>query len=106
MSRAGSILVLFLVAGKGLHAQEADPGAGLRIAREVCGSCHAVEPGQGRSPRRQAPPFDRIARVPGMTATALTVALRTSHETMPNIMLADRELRDVTAYITGLRQRP
>ncbi|MBQ0822849.1 hypothetical protein KBI52_21920 [Microvirga sp. HBU67558] len=58
------------------------------------------------SPRRQAPPFERIAQVPGMTTTALTVALRTSHETMPNIMLEPKDLRDVTAYITSLRNRP
>lgn len=86
--------------------READPRAGLRIAREFCASCHAVEAGEDRSPRPQAPPFDRIARVPRMTTAALTVALRTFHETMPNIMLGDRELRDVTAYITSLRARP
>jgi mono/diheme cytochrome c family protein len=107
MNRTGIILALFLVVGTGgVHAQEADARAGLRIAREVCASCHAVEAGQDRSPRPQAPPFDRIAQVPGMTTTALTVALRTSHETMPNIMLGDRELRDVTAYITSLGNRP
>lgn len=83
--------------------READPRAGLRIAREFCASCHAVEAGEDRSPRPQAPPF---ARVPRMTTAALTVALRTFHETMPNIMLGDRELRDVTAYITSLRARP
>lgn len=107
MIRAGSILVLFLFVGaRDLHAQESDPRAGLRIAREVCASCHAVEAGHDHSPRPQAPPFSQIARVPGMTTAALTVALRTSHETMPNIMLGDRELRDVTAYITSLRKRP
>jgi mono/diheme cytochrome c family protein len=107
MTRAGSILVLCLLAGvRDLHAQEADPRAGRRIVQEVCASCHAVEAGQDHSPRPQAPPFDRIAGVPGMTTTALTVVLRTSHETMPNIMLGDRELRDVTAYITSLGKRP
>ncbi|MBB3019595.1 mono/diheme cytochrome c family protein [Microvirga lupini] len=80
--------------------------AGRRLAHEVCAPCHAVEAGQDRSPHRQAPPFEQIARVPGMTTTALTVALRTSHETMPNIMLEPKELRDVTAYITSLRNRP
>jgi mono/diheme cytochrome c family protein len=107
MNRTMSIFVLIPIVGTGgLHAQEADPRAGLRIAREVCASCHAVEAAEERSPRPQAPAFNVIARVPGMTTTALTVALRTSHETMPNIMLGDRELRDLTAYITGLRERP
>lgn len=107
MNRAAIVLALFLVVGTGgLHAKEADARAGLRIAREVCASCHAVEARQDRSPHPQAPPFERVARVPGMTTAALTVAMRTSHKTMPNIMLGDRELRDVTAYITSLRERP
>jgi hypothetical protein len=37
-----------------------------------------------------------------MTGTALTVALRTSHETMPNLMLEREELRNVIAYILSL----
>lgn len=106
MTSIRSILVLSLfVSNTSLHAQEGDRAAGLQVAREACASCHAVEPGQDLSPERQAPAFDEIARVPGMTTTALTVALRTSHETMPNIMLEDRELRDVTTYIASLRRR-
>jgi mono/diheme cytochrome c family protein len=101
------MLILLLFMGSSLlHAQGAgSPRAGLQIAREVCASCHAVERGEYHSPRQQAPSFERIARVPGMTTTALTVALRTSHKTMPNIILEPRELRDVTTYITSLRER-
>jgi len=108
MARLTGMLVLLLLAKTlPLHAQEAgDPQAGLRLAREVCAACHAVLKGEMNSPRREAPPFERIAQVPGMTTTALTVALRTSHETMPNIMLEPKELRDVTAYITSLRNSP
>lgn len=108
MGRELRLLILVLLAWpKHLYAQEAgDTQSGLRLAREVCASCHAVEAGQDRSPRQQAPPFERVARVPGMTTTALTVALRTSHETMPNIMLEPKDLRDVTAYITSLQERP
>ncbi|MGO4526125.1 c-type cytochrome [Microvirga sp. 2MCAF35] len=102
----GSV-ILFLMVPVGLHAQEqGDPAAGLRVARETCAACHAVEAGQTRSPHAQAPTFTQIARVPGMTTTALTVAMRTSHETMPNIMLEPKELQDVTAYITSLYQHP
>jgi mono/diheme cytochrome c family protein len=83
-------------------AQDADLRAGLNTAREVCGACHAVLAGETQSPHRQAPSFERIARTPGMTSTALTVALRTSHQTMPNLMFEDAELRDVIAYILSL----
>jgi mono/diheme cytochrome c family protein len=101
------MLILLLVVGScPLYAQGAgNPRAGHRIAREVCASCHAVEAGEYHSPRPQAPSFERIARVPGMTTIALSVALRTSHKTMPNIILEPKELRDVTTYITSLRER-
>ncbi len=38
-----------------------------------------------------------------MTPIALTVALRTSHRAMPNIILSDDELRGVVAYIMSLQ---
>ncbi|WP_414470964.1 c-type cytochrome [Microvirga sp. M2] len=107
MIRHTAMAVLLLLSEpSAVHAQGAgSPRAGHQVAREICASCHAVEPGQYHSPRQQAPSFERIARVPGMTTTALTVALRTSHKTMPNIILEPKELRDVTTYITSLRER-
>lgn len=102
----GILFLLFMMGSSALQAQDlGNKRAGLQIAREVCASCHAVEPGQDHSPHPQAPSFERIARVPGMTTAALTVALRTSHKTMPNIILEPKELRDVTTYITSLRER-
>jgi hypothetical protein len=62
-------------------------------------------PGQ-RSPRAGAPTFEAIAAVPGMTTAALTVALRTPHRTMPNIVLETQELDDVVAYVLSLKPRP
>ncbi len=106
MKHPSGLLILLLLAGSGhLRAQElGDPRAGLRLAREVCGSCHAVLKGETRSPRRQAPSFERIAHVPGMSPVALRVALQTSHRTMPNLMLEPKETRDVIAYITSLQE--
>ena len=40
-----------------------------------------------------------------MTAIALKVALRTSHETMPNLILNETETNDVVAYILSLGDR-
>jgi hypothetical protein len=40
-----------------------------------------------------------------MTAIALTVALQTSHATMPNIILSPDDRRDVIAYILSLRPK-
>ena len=50
-------------------------------------------------------PFAEIANVPGMTATALQVALQSPHKTMPNLMLEPDELRNLIAYFLTLKTR-
>ena len=57
------------------------------------------------SPDENAPAFQVIADMPSMTGTALTVWLRRSHPTMPNLQLTSAEITDVIAYIQGLRVR-
>jgi mono/diheme cytochrome c family protein len=79
------------------------PSRGLESARQLCAECHAVQKEQARSPNDNAPRFEVIASVPGMTAIALSAALNTSHRTMPNIMLAAEEQADIIAYILSLK---
>src|SRR5215203_4429431 len=81
------------------------PKLGLEVATESCASCHAVLRVEDRSPNPDAPPFAQIADVPGMTATALQVALQSPHRTMPNLMLEPDEMRDLIAYILTLKTR-
>jgi mono/diheme cytochrome c family protein len=76
---------------------------GAVFAQEICAECHAVQAGQPRSPNGQAPTFETVAKTPGMTAIALTAILRTSHRAMPNIILADDDLRNVITYIMSLK---
>jgi hypothetical protein len=61
----------------------------------------------GQSPNRDAPSFEKIANIPGMTSTApaLAAALRTSHETMPNVIIKGSDLSDVIAYILSMNER-
>jgi hypothetical protein len=40
-----------------------------------------------------------------MNALALTVWLRTSHPTMPNLIIEPNDLDDVVAYIASLREK-
>jgi mono/diheme cytochrome c family protein len=85
-----------------LRAQEiGNADQGLRIARAVCVECHLVDklPGE-QSPDLIAPTFERIANTPGMNSAALTAALRTSHESMPNIIITGSDL----SYILSLRK--
>ena len=85
-------------------AQEiGQPSRGLASARQLCAECHAVNKEQAWSPNDNAPPFQAIASVPGMTAIALSAALNTPHRTMPNIVLAADEQADIIAYILSLK---
>ena len=70
------------------------------MAQQQCATCHAIGRGSAASPNAKAPAFRTIATVPGMTALALGVALRTPHREMPNIILEDRQRDDVVAYIS------
>ena len=80
------------------------PERGLALARQACSECHAIEKAQARSPNAAAPRFESIANIPGMTAIALSVALQTSHRTMPNVILNADELSDIIAYILSLKR--
>jgi hypothetical protein len=61
------------------------------------------KPAKRSHPNADAPPFQVIAEMPSMTGMALTVWLRTSHPTMPNLQLTPTETADVIAYIHSLR---
>jgi len=76
---------------------------GLVLAQRLCAECHAIEKQSTRSPNAHAPRFQAVASTPGMTAMALSAALNTSHQSMPNIMLAADEQADIIAYILSLK---
>ena len=79
-----------------------DPKEGLAVAQKVCAECHATVAGQDRSPNAKAPTFDKLAATPGMTHTALLVALTTPHAGMPMFILDDKQRDDIIAYILSL----
>ncbi|MEQ1784360.1 MAG: hypothetical protein ABMA14_23650 [Hyphomonadaceae bacterium] len=77
---------------------------GRSYADAACASCHAVAAGQTRSPNPNAPTFETIANVPGMTLMALNVALHTSHKTMPNLIIEPDRIEDLAAYLHTLKR--
>ena len=79
-----------------------DPKEGLTLAQKICAECHATVAGQDLSPNAQAPTFVTLAATPGMTRTALLVALTTPHAGMPMFMLDDKQRDDIIAYILSL----
>lgn len=85
--------------------QIGDAEKGLQYASEACSECHAVRPEQLVSPLPEAPRFEDVANISGMTAIALTVWFQTSHPTMPNIIIEDNDMKDVIQYILSLKVR-
>ena len=79
-----------------------DPKEGLALAQQVCSQCHATVAGKDRSPDTQAPTFVKLAATPGMTRTALLVALTTPHAGMPMFMLTSKQRDDIIGYILSL----
>jgi mono/diheme cytochrome c family protein len=92
-----------------LHAtahldDDSSPRQGLLYATANCASCHAVNAGQMQSPVISATPFQAVANTPGMTATALNVWLHTPHQAMPDFIIPNAAVDDLSAYILSLKQ--
>ena len=104
MRRAAVVSGFFCIAAiAGAQAQDGNAVNGRALAQQVCATCHAIQKGQVDSPRADAPTFSVIAQVPGLTALALTVSLQGSHRQMPDLVLSQQEINDVSAFILSLR---
>ncbi len=102
---AVAIVLAAAVAATSVAAQETgDVKQGLSLARQVCAECHAVQAHDLRSPNPRAPTFVDIARTPGMTYTALTIALTTPHAGMPMFKFTADQRADIIAHILALKQ--
>lgn len=105
-STVSLVLVSSTLTVGNLSAQEVgNSDQGHKIAQAICAECHLVDrvPGE-QSPNLIAPTFERIANTPGMNSAALTAALRTSHESMPNIIIKGSDLSDIIAYVLSLQK--
>jgi mono/diheme cytochrome c family protein len=98
-----AVIALAMPAGHGAGQEIGQSSRGLALAQRLCAECHAVQKAYSPSPNAIAPRFQTIAAIPGMTATALSAALNTSHRAMPNIMLAADQQADIIAYILSLK---
>ena len=98
-----SMVVLF-ASTTVVQAQEGDARRGLSLARQVCAECHAVQAQELKSPNPKSPTFPELAKTPGMTSAALTVALTTPHAGMPMFRLSADQRADIIAYVLSLKQ--
>jgi cytochrome c len=60
---------------------------GHRLADAWCKQCHAIDAGTAGT-ANAAPDFTAIASQPSTTALSLKVFLKTSHRSMPNLVIA------------------
>jgi hypothetical protein len=63
-----------------------------------------VDKREGRSTDPDAPTFESIAKMPGLSAAALAAALQTSHRTMPNFVIRGADADNIIAYILSLKK--
>ena len=86
----------------GMAQNYGDASRGAALAMRLCQDCHGVRTREV-SINGLAPSFYVLAETRGLTETALSVALRTPHRDMPNLMLEDQERADIIAYIMTLK---
>ncbi len=97
------LLPLFWACTSTAQELQGDPLAGGKLAREVCAACHIVGDDQLVDPDVGAPTFFEVIDDPSVTELSLRAFLRTSHPTMPNLILTPQETDDIIAYILSLR---
>ena len=77
--------------------------SGHKLADAWCKSCHAIEPRTAGTPTK-APDFAAVANLPSTTELALKVFLRSSHPSMPNLVLTPEQTDAIVTYILSLRR--
>ncbi|MGT2436269.1 c-type cytochrome [Bradyrhizobium betae] len=98
------ISVVHTAAGASRSAAGASRSAaeGHRLAQAWCQTCHAVEPDMAGWFDR-APSFQAIADRNGTTALSLKVFWKTSHQTMPNLVISPQQADALSSYILSLK---
>jgi len=103
LTLSASFLVIWIAVSCAQAQVVGDPLQGRELAQQFCSECHAVLRGEAHSPNTQAPTFADLAATPGMTGTALLVALTTPHAGMPMFALTAEQRENLIAYVLSFR---
>ncbi|MET0276781.1 MAG: c-type cytochrome [Pseudorhodoplanes sp.] len=98
------LLPTFAVAQPIATDQQGSVEAGRALVEAWCAECHATG-SKVVAGKRAGPDFVEIASRASTTPLALNVFLRSSHETMPNVIVARGEADDIVAYILSLKRK-
>ena len=74
------------------------------MAEQQCSHCHAVKRDEVSSDP-EAPSFAEVAAEPSITEYMLRVFLKTSHPTMPNLIIKPDDVDDLVSYIMSLKPK-
>ena len=96
-------LLLILRQASGAAPGADSAAAGHRLAEAWCRTCHVIEATTAGA-SNAAPDFVQVANLPSTTALSLKVFLRTSHPSMPNLVLTPDQTDDVVNYILSLKR--
>jgi mono/diheme cytochrome c family protein len=102
LSLAIGIAALFLIRMHDAAGAADSASEGRRLAEAWCRTCHAIEPHTGTL-SDQAPSFAAIANRHGTTELSLKVFLKTSHQNMPNLVIAPDQADALADYILSLK---
>ena len=78
------------------QAEGADVASGQRLAQIWCGSCHQIGVGDSLKPTPSLPELARLW-------SAEKNYMRTSLANMPNFMLTEAQIKDISAYVSSLK---
>jgi cytochrome c len=101
-----SVAALSLVrphTARGAALESESAASGHKLAEAWCKACHAIEPRTGGTPAA-APDFATVANQPSTTELALKVFLRSSHPSMPNLVLTPEQTDAIVTYILSLKR--
>lgn len=97
-----ALLLIRLHVANGAPEQD-DTSAGRLLAEAWCSECHALEATGPGKPSR-APDFVQIANRTSTTELSLKVFFRTSHRSMPNIIIEPDQADDLAQFILSLKR--
>jgi cytochrome c len=96
-------LFFYLRKASGTILPSDSAAAGHRLAEGWCKECHAIE-AAAAGKATAAPAFVDIANRLSTTELSLKVFLRTSHPSMPNLVIAPKQTDDLVNYILSLKR--
>jgi cytochrome c len=98
------LIRLHYAGGAALSSDSASDGH--RLAEAWCKDCHAIEATTAGTAgaASAAPAFPAIANQPSTTELSLKVFLRSSHRSMPNLVITPDQADNLVNYILGLKR--